>query len=43
MVLKWIEDEFQKGLDKVLVNRLAKVELFRHITNQKVELLIHIS
>jgi len=26
-----------------LVNRLAKVELFRHITNQKVELLIHIS
>jgi hypothetical protein len=42
MVLKWIEDEFQKGPDKVLVKRLAKVELFCHTSNGKVDLLIHI-
>jgi len=29
-------------MDKVLVNRLAKVELFCHTTNGKVDLLIHI-
>jgi hypothetical protein len=42
MVLKWIGKEFQKVLDKVLVKRLAKVELFCHISNDRVDLLIHI-